>query len=152
MLSVNKLLHARLLVVNASIRQGQLPNLWRPANIIPVAKISSLTSINSDLRLMSFNHTLSTVFESVVCEWISNTIIDNLIKRPVCCVNVPHNDKQWNALECAVLILILILSFLLSLSPHLASDSDCNGHSLVCSWMTSLISQWHNTKIETTEF
>jgi hypothetical protein len=44
---------------NASIAQGCIPTLWKPADVIPVPKTSNPKSVDSDLRPISLTPVLS---------------------------------------------------------------------------------------------
>ena len=43
---------------------------WKQANVVPIPKVNSPTSIQSDLRPISLTPTLSKILESYVGNWI----------------------------------------------------------------------------------
>ena len=68
-------------ILNASVTQGHVRNLWREANVIPIPKISPPKSVNSDLRPISLTATLSKILESFVGGWIFTSVSDKLNKN-----------------------------------------------------------------------
>ena len=76
--------HAALLapaltaIFNCSLREGKLPNEWKMANIIPLPKINPSASIYKDIRPISLTPIAAKVFESIVMEWIDDTIMSNV--------------------------------------------------------------------------
>ena len=76
--------HAALLapaltaIFNCSLREGKLPNEWKMANIIPLPKINPPASMYKDIRPISLTPIAAKVFESIVMEWVDDTIMSNL--------------------------------------------------------------------------
>ena len=76
--------HAALLappltaIFNCSLREGKLPNAWKMANIIPLPKSNPPASIHKDIRPISLTSIAAKVFESIVMEWVDNTIVSNV--------------------------------------------------------------------------
>ena len=76
--------HAALLappltaIFNCSLREGKLPNEWKMANIIPLPKSNPPASIHKDIRPISLTPIAAKVFESIVMEWVDNTIVSNV--------------------------------------------------------------------------
>jgi len=61
-------------IFNASILQRHVPSIWKLGNIIPVPKIDSPSSIQSDLRPISLTPTLCKILESFVGRWLLQRI------------------------------------------------------------------------------
>ena len=82
-------MHAALLapaltaIFNCSLREGKLPNEWKMANIIPLPKINPPASIYKDIRLISLTPIAAQVFESIVMEWVDDTIMSNVDPKQV---------------------------------------------------------------------
>ena len=76
--------HAALLapaltsIFNCSLREGKLPNERNMANIIPLPKINPPASIYKDIRPISLTPIAAKVFESIVMEWVDDTIMSNV--------------------------------------------------------------------------
>ena len=76
--------HAALLappltaIFNCSLREGKLPNDWKMANIIPLPKSNPPSSIHKDIRPISLTPIAAKVFESIVTEWVNDTIVSNV--------------------------------------------------------------------------
>ena len=76
--------HAALLappltaIFNCSLREGKLPNEWKMANIIPLPKSNPPASIHKDIRPISLTPIAAKVFESIVMEWVDDTIVSNV--------------------------------------------------------------------------
>ena len=65
-------------IFNCSLREGKLPNEWKMANIIPLPKSNPPASIHKDIRPISLTPIAAKVFESIVMEWVDNTIVSNV--------------------------------------------------------------------------
>ena len=76
--------HAALLappltaIFNCSLREGKLPNEWKMANIIPLQKSNPPASIHKGIRPISLTPIAANVFESIVMEWVDDTIVSNV--------------------------------------------------------------------------
>ena len=76
--------HAALLappltaIFNCSLREGKLPNEWKLANIIQLPKSNPPASIPNDIRPISLIPIAAKVFESIVMEWVDDTILSNV--------------------------------------------------------------------------
>ena len=67
---------------NASLLSGIFPQSWKQANVIPIPKVNSPTSIQSDLRPISLTTpTLSKILESYVGNWILDRVTAKLDPR-----------------------------------------------------------------------
>jgi len=65
-------------ICNASIREGHVPNVRKMANVLPLVKVHSPMSVDSDLRPISLTPTISKHLEAIVCGWILETVADKL--------------------------------------------------------------------------
>ena len=65
-------------IFNCSLREGKLPNEWKIANIIPLPKSNPPASIHKDIRPISLTPIAAKVVESIVMEWVDNTIVSNV--------------------------------------------------------------------------
>jgi len=54
---------------------------WKQANVVPIPKVNSPTSIQSDLRPISLTPTLSKILESYVGNWILDRVTAKLDPR-----------------------------------------------------------------------
>jgi hypothetical protein len=61
-------------IFNASVQQGQVPTLWKSANVVPIPKVKPVCSIENDLRPISLTPTLSKLLESFVGQWMLEEI------------------------------------------------------------------------------
>ncbi len=57
-------------IFNALIRNGNVPKLWKSADILPLGKISQPKSIETDLRPISLTAVVSKILESFVFSWL----------------------------------------------------------------------------------
>ena len=55
-------------VLNQSFRESKVPRIWKPADVPPVPKGSSIEDFNKDLRPISLTSTLSKVVEEFVID------------------------------------------------------------------------------------
>ena len=53
-------------IFNASIRNGNVPKLWKCADVLPLCKVAQPKSIESDLRPISLTAVVSKILESFV--------------------------------------------------------------------------------------
>ena len=61
-------------VYNASVREGFFPDCWKSAEVIPVPKVRPPCSLQNDLRPISLLPVLAKVLESIVGEWMLETL------------------------------------------------------------------------------
>ena len=65
---------------NSSLRQGFVPQIWKSADVCPLAKVPSPSVLEKHLRPISLTPVLSKVLERFVAEWVMESakdIIDN---------------------------------------------------------------------------
>ena len=55
-----------------------MPNVWKRANVLPVAKVNPPVSVDSDLRPISLTPTISKHLEAIVGGWILGMVGDQL--------------------------------------------------------------------------
>ena len=65
-------------IFNVSVQEGEVPNIWKQANVIAIPKTKPTNSIEQDLRPISLTATVSKVFESLVGRWMLEAISDKL--------------------------------------------------------------------------
>jgi hypothetical protein len=68
-------------IFNASIQEGNIPLLWKSANVSPVPKSSPALDIDSDFRPISLTQIVSKLLESFPHSWLLRSVsgqIDNL--------------------------------------------------------------------------
>ena len=65
-------------IYSCSLREGKLPNEWKMANIIPLPKVNPPASIYKGIRPISLTPIAAKVLESVVVEWVDDTIVTNV--------------------------------------------------------------------------
>ena len=61
-------------IFNSSFREGVLPKLWKSTTVISLPKKHPPCSVQNDIRPISLTPILAKVFESLVLEWVDNTI------------------------------------------------------------------------------
>jgi len=81
---VNKpqLIDARL---SETIREGFVPTIWKPAEVVPVHKIHPPASIQNDLRPISLLPTVSKVLEGIVRDWLMPSLEQSLDENQFGC-------------------------------------------------------------------
>ena len=57
-------------LVNASITQGSLPNVWNSADVLAIPKVYNPKSVDDDLRPISLTPVLSKILERFVFRWL----------------------------------------------------------------------------------
>ena len=63
-------------IFNASIRESNMPLIWKQANVLPIPKVNPPKSIESDLRPISMTPTVSKVLlESIIGSWILDSVM-----------------------------------------------------------------------------
>ena len=73
--------HPLASIFNASIQEGNIPLLWKSANVSPVPKSSPALDIDSDFRPISLTPIVSKILESFLYSWLPRSVsgqIDNL--------------------------------------------------------------------------
>ena len=65
-------------IFNSSLRQGDVPKIWKQANVIPVPNIHPPKLVENDLRPISLTATLSKILESFVGGWILEAVSHQL--------------------------------------------------------------------------
>ena len=73
-------------IFNASIREGEVPSLWKQANVVPIPKVHPPTDITKDLRPISLTPTLSKILESFIGNWTLQQIREKLDKKQYGCL------------------------------------------------------------------
>ena len=68
-------------IFNASLQQASVPDIWKKADVIPVAKNKAPSDINKDLRPISLTATLSKTCERFVADWLMQSIGKKIDKR-----------------------------------------------------------------------
>ena len=68
-------------IFNSSLREGVLPDLWKTATDVPLAKKHPPTTLESDIRPISRTPILAKVFESLVLKWVDDTVMPQLDER-----------------------------------------------------------------------
>jgi len=58
------------LILNASIREGEVPSVWKRANVVPAPKMCPPIAISTDIRPISLTPTLSKKMESFIGQWV----------------------------------------------------------------------------------
>src|SRR5664279_1143355 len=61
-------------IFNESIANGIVPNIWKKANITPLAKIHPPKCMENDIRPISLTCTLSKLLESITGKWVLEAI------------------------------------------------------------------------------
>jgi hypothetical protein len=61
-------------IFNASIQEGNIPLLWKSANVSPVPKSSPALDIDSDFRPISLTSIVSKIFESFPHNWLLRSV------------------------------------------------------------------------------
>ena len=61
-------------IFNTSVQQGIVPTLWKSANVTPIPKVKPAQSIQDDLRPISLTPTISKLLESLVGQWMLETV------------------------------------------------------------------------------
>ena len=61
-------------IFNVSIASGIVPDIWKMANITPLAKTHPPKSLENDIRPISLTCTLSKLLESIIGKWVLDAI------------------------------------------------------------------------------
>jgi hypothetical protein len=73
-------------IFNASIREGEVPSVWKLANVVPIPKVSPPKAISTDIRPISLTPTLSKIIESFIGKWVLDHISNKLDVRQYGCL------------------------------------------------------------------
>ena len=68
-------------ILNSSLREGKLPDLWKTATIVPVPKKHPPGSLENDIRPISLTPILAKVFEGIVLNWVDDVITPHIDER-----------------------------------------------------------------------
>ena len=71
---------------NTSIREGEVPTVWKQANVVPIPKVHLPTDISKDRRPISLTPTLSKILQSFIGNWTLQQIREKLDKRQYGCL------------------------------------------------------------------
>jgi len=74
-------------IFNASIREGEVPSVWKLANVGPIPKVCPPKTISTDIRPISLTPTLSTIIESFIGQWVLQPISSKQDNSSACKVN-----------------------------------------------------------------
>ena len=91
-------------IFNSSIRQGEAPQRWKSADVLPVRKIPHPKSIDSDLRPISLTPVLNKVLEVFVFNWLAPIVLPKIdsyqfggVKNFSATAALIHLIHQWLA-------------------------------------------------------
>ena len=91
-------------IFNSSIRQGEVTQLWKSADVLPVRKIPHPKSVDSDLRPISLTPVLSKVLEGFVFNWLAPIVLPKIdsyqfggVKNSSATTALIHLIHQWLA-------------------------------------------------------
>ena len=62
-------------IYNSSVRQSYVPPSWKQADILPIPKVSQVTSLAKHLRPIALTPVLSKVLESFVVSWMRRATV-----------------------------------------------------------------------------
>ena len=62
-------------IFNSSVRQSYVPPSWKQAEILPIPKVSPVTSLVKHLRPIALTPVLSKVLESFVVSWMRGATV-----------------------------------------------------------------------------
>ena len=62
-------------IFNASIKNGNVPKLWKCADVLPLSKVAQPKSIENDLRPISLTAVVSKILESFVFNWLAAIVM-----------------------------------------------------------------------------
>ena len=62
-------------IYNSSVRQSYVPPSWKQAEILPIPKVSQVTSLAKHLRPIALTPVLSNVLESFVVSWMRRATV-----------------------------------------------------------------------------
>ena len=65
-------------IFNASVREGNVPSMWKKADVLPMPKVHPPTCIESDIRPISLTPTVSKILESIIGNWILEIVDSQL--------------------------------------------------------------------------
>ena len=82
-------------IVNASIREGYMPPIWKAAEVVPVPKISRPQSIQNDLRPISLLPCVAKVFESIIGHHLLQILEPSLDSKQFGCRRERSTTLPW---------------------------------------------------------
>ena len=65
-------------IMNSSLREGCLPDIWKMANVSPIPKVPKPEIISKDIRPISLTPTLSKCMEHFIANWLWDSVKDKL--------------------------------------------------------------------------
>ena len=68
-------------IINSSLREGKLPDLWKTATVVPVPKKHPPGSLESDIQPISLTPILAKVFAAIVLNWVDDVITPQIDER-----------------------------------------------------------------------
>ena len=68
-------------ILNSSLGEGKLPDLWKTAIVVPVPKKQPPGSLENDIRSISRTPILAKVFEAIVLNWVDDVITPQIDER-----------------------------------------------------------------------
>ena len=69
-------------IFNASIKNGNVPKLWKCADVLPLSKVAQPKSIENDLRPISVTAVVSKILESFVFNWLAAIVMPFIDPHP----------------------------------------------------------------------
>ena len=81
-------------IYNSSVRQSYVPPSWKQAEILPISKVSQVTSLAKHLRPNALTPVLSKVLESFVVSWMRRATV--------------HSETQYGGIKDSSTTLALI--------------------------------------------
>ena len=81
-------------IYNSSVRQSYVPPSWKQADILPIPKVSQVTSLAKHLRPIALTPVLSMVLESFVVSWMRRATV--------------HSETQFGGIKDSSTTLALI--------------------------------------------
>ena len=81
-------------IYNSSLRQSYVPPSWKQADILPIPKVSQVTSLAKHLRPIALTPVLSKVLESFVVSWMRRATV--------------HSETQFDSIKDSSTTLALI--------------------------------------------
>ena len=70
-----------LCYVNASIKEGSVPYLWKCTDVLPLSKVPKPKNVDSDLRPISLTPVLSKVLEGFASTWLCPFVMPTVDPR-----------------------------------------------------------------------
>ena len=73
-------------IINCSLRQGTVPDVWKLSRITPLPKTLPVCSIESDVRPIAITNSVAKVAESFVCNYFSYSFNESTDSNQLGCV------------------------------------------------------------------